>query len=235
MARDIQALVDRQVRKWIKMREVGDRSETPTPKPTRHPMIAVSRELGSLGAEVARNAADRLEIDLYDREIVERIAQNANVRAALVESVDDRIQSAIEDWIGVQFGRAYFAHSSYLLHLSQILLTISQHSSAVVVGRGSQFILDPAWALRVRVIAPQATRIERIAEREELGANAARARVLEVDADRRAFARKHFDRDLGDPSYYDVVLNTGTLSTELCGDVVARAFIGRFGTKKEGP
>jgi cytidylate kinase len=228
MARDIQALVDEQVRKWIKMRDVHNRPEAPAPEPTWHPMVAVSRELGSLGADVAQKAAHRLEIDLYDREIVERIAHNANVRAALVESVDDRIQSAIEDWIGVQFGRACFAHSSYLRHLSQILLTISQHGSAVVVGRGAQFILDPAWTLRVRVIAPQELRIERIAEREQLGANAARARVLEVDAGRRAFARKHFDRDLGDPSYYDVLLNTGALSTQLCGELVARAFTDRF-------
>jgi cytidylate kinase len=228
MARDIQALVDQQVRKWVKVREVQDHSDATTPKPTRHPMIAVSRQLGSLGADVARDAARRLEIDLYDREIVERIADNANVRSALVESVDDRVQSAIEDWIGVQFGRTYFAHSTYLRHLSQILLTISQHESAVVLGRGAQFILDPTWTLRVRVIAPQQLRIERIAEREQLGVNAARARVLEVDADRRAFARKHFDRDLEDPRHYDLLVNTGDLPVDLCGDLVGGAFSGKF-------
>ncbi len=229
MSQDIRRLVDQQIIKWHQMRAAQARAEKQAEKVGAQPIIALSREKGSLGRDVAVRVAKKLDFDLFDREIVEEIADNANVRAALVESVDNRVQDSIENWIGQQIGRSYFAHSDYLRHLSQVLLTIGRHGRAVILGRGAQFIANPEWTLRVRTIAPQALRIERIAARHGTSLQEARATTLRVDAERRAFAKRHFDTELGVAGHYDLILNTASLPPELCADLVARAFVGRFG------
>lgn len=108
------------------------------------------------------------------------------------------------------------------------MLTIARHGRAVIVGRGAQFILRPERTLRVRAFAPPEVRIARIAERDRISRDEARAVVLRHDAERNAFCRQHFNADPSDPHHYDLLLNTGTLSVETCADGVVGAFRARF-------
>src|SRR5262249_41889981 len=55
--------------------------------------IALSRQAGTEGTAVAQEVGKRLGWQVYDHELLERIAQEMNVREALLESVDERRQS----------------------------------------------------------------------------------------------------------------------------------------------
>lgn len=234
MSRNVEHLVEEQILRWQKLREAGDERAVERPSPP-YPCVAFAPEVGSLGDRIAATVASRLGVELYGRELVERIAQTAHVRKYLVESVDEHTRNAIETWVGRQLGNSFFAESDYLENLSKVLLTISRHGSAVVIGRGGPFILDPAFTLRVRVIAPLELRAARVAEREHIAENEARSKVLRVDSERAAFVRRHFDRDVTDPKLYDLLLSTERLSLEACTDLVVSAFEARFGGEAPTP
>jgi cytidylate kinase len=51
----------------------------------------------------------------------------------------------------------------------------------------------------------------------------ARRRVIRTESDRRAFVRKYFNTDIADPSHYDLIINTGTLSVDNAVDVISAA------------
>jgi cytidylate kinase len=230
MPHSIQELVNLQAMRWEEQRRIADAGDRGEPAlKAQRPVIVVSRQFGARGQEIGRLAAQRLGFEFYAQELVEAIAQTAHVRAKVVESVDERIQDFLDDWIAEQFGTERFSNSEYLKNLSKVVLTLGRHGRGVIVGRGAQFILDPALTLRVRTFAPLETRVRWIAQNERLDPVDARAKVLRIDSERAAFCRQHFNEDLDDPRHYDLLLNTGTLSLDTCAELVERAFRARFG------
>src|SRR5437879_1340240 len=84
----------RATRHWETRHEAGLSTDAPqTPRFT----IAVSRETGSQGTALARAIGERLGWVVYDHELVERIAQDMQVRASLLDSVDERRVSWLQE------------------------------------------------------------------------------------------------------------------------------------------
>jgi cytidylate kinase len=225
----VEKIVERQVRRWFEQQRAAERRWSRVESEMQRPMVALSREYGGLGLEVARFAADRLGFDLYDQQLLEEVLEASHVQRKVIESLDEATRRRIDDWIGEQFGGGAFAESEYLRNLSRILLTIGRHGGGVVVGRGAHYILDPQATLRVRVFAPLEVRVARIAEREGLSPHQARSRVFRIDAERNAFAWRHFNKDISDSRHYDLLVNTGTLPVVACATLVADSFRARFG------
>jgi cytidylate kinase len=81
----------------------------------------------------------------------------------------------------------------------------------VLVGRGAQFLLPRDKGLAVRLIAPLGYRVEEVMRREGLDQTEACRLIEEADRGRRDFARRYFQKDIGDPHLYDLVLNVERL------------------------
>jgi cytidylate kinase len=228
VANNPQEIFSRQILKWEKRREVSEQQKHALTK-NQKPVITISSAYGSQGWKVGKMVADLLGFDFYDRELVEQIAASANVREKIAASLDDREQGWISAYISEKFDNYSFTHSDFLRHLSRVVLSIGQHGEAVIVGRGSQFILKPQYVLRIRTIAPFELRLKTVIESEGLDASEARAAVLRKDAERSAFCRLHFNVDVADPHHYDLILNTSALSIEQNADFVVYVFLSRFG------
>jgi cytidylate kinase len=99
----------------------------------------------------------------------------------------------------------------------------------VVIGRGAQFILAPEAALRVRVVCPYQKRIAGYAARQGLSVREAEQKLVRVERERRDFIRRHYDRDVGDPIHYDIVVNTEGIGPDQAADVVVAAYRSKFG------
>jgi cytidylate kinase len=231
----VEEYVDRQIRTWQEQSRSIDREQIRLPGHVWGPVIAVSREHGALGARIARLVAQKLEFAYYDREIVERIASTANVRKAVVESVDERVQGRFADWVTDVFGGRRMSGNDYVRHLSTVLMTIAYHGRAVIVGRGACFLLNPLTTLRVRAYAPIEIRVARVAESHGLSPEEARADILKMDAGRIDFGRRHFDIETSDPRWYDLMLDTSTLSSEACARMIEMAFLARFADRVATP
>ena len=100
---------------------------------------------------------------------------------------------------------------------------IGKHGRAVIVGRGANFILPPDNRVRIRVVAPQITRIQNVAKNFKVSEDEAKRRVIRTESDRRAFIRKYFNADITDPINYDLIINTGTLSIDEAVDIIIAA------------
>lgn len=212
--RSIQQIVEEQVHKWQR-----EQTKEPEAKATIN-LITVSREPGSGGKLVAQGIADRLEFDLFHQEVIHAMANSANVSARILESLDEKGLNVLEDWIASVVHQKHLWPDEYLQHLLKVIGTIGKHGSAVLVGRGANFILKRNSTLRLRFIAPLQFRAEKVAQEFDIPTGDAHRRILQTESDRRAFIRKYFHQDIDDPRLYDLVLNTDTLSLEECIDSV---------------
>ncbi len=207
---NIERLVERQIGMWHTQR----RAETEERRladlrdhEAVHPYVAVSRQVASGGNEFAAALAERLGYQLFDREIVDYIAERANVRVAAVKSLGETWFNAVHDWIASVIDSRFLAADEYARHLVAVVGTIARQGPAVFVGRGVGHFLAPDRGLRVRVVAPLEKRIAYAIEKYEMPEAAARALVIRSDASRAGFTRAYFNVDVSDPLHYDLTIN----------------------------
>ena len=93
--RDVQTIVERQVRKWGLEREPRPELEPDVP----WPLVTISREFGTQGAEMGRLVAQQLGFSYWDQELVEAIAEETGAQKTLVASLDETARSRLDDFL----------------------------------------------------------------------------------------------------------------------------------------
>ena len=206
--KSIPRIIEEQVQRWQIMQKEGKEEKEGIS------IVTVSREPGSGGRIVAARLAEKLGIDILHQEVINEMAKSADVSEKLVETLDERGLSTLEDWISSLVHKRHLWPDRYMQHLMKVVGTIGKHGRAVVVGRGANFILPPEKRFSVRIVAPQGWRINNVAKEFDISSEDAKRRVMRTESDRRAFIRKYFNADIADPTNYDLVINTGTLNVD---------------------
>jgi cytidylate kinase len=206
-------LIARQMRRWELDRRVQDRfARDAAAARVRHDVITISRERGSGGTVVGMMVAKELGWDFYDRELIESVAQQTGTDPEQVEAHDERATTFMHHLLFQLLEGKHPTAGQYLRSLVRIMRTIHTRGNAVIMGRGGHVILPDS--LRVRVVAPLALRVERVAEVENISPEDALQEILAADRDRRNFLKTNFGVDADDPNHYDLVINTAALSLE---------------------
>ncbi len=215
--RSVIKIVEEQVKKWQIMK-VKEKKEAIV-----LPVITISREPGSGGRIVATELGKKLGLDVFHQEIINEMAESAQVSSRILKTLDEKGLSVLEEWITSLVDNQHLWPDQYLRHLMKVIGTIGKHGSAVIVGRGANFVLPSEGRIRVRIIAPLDLRVENVSSNFGVSAEEAKRRIIRTESERRAFIRKYFNADITDPINYDLVLNTGTLSIEAAANVIKSA------------
>lgn len=206
--KSIEQVIEDQVRRWQAM--------SPSPQDRRKlpPVVTISRQPGSGGRLIAKGIADKLGLNLFDREILQGVAESAKMSSFLLESLDEKGLNLVDDWVSSLVNERHLWPDQYLQHLMKVVGTIAKHGKAVIVGRGANFVLPTEGVFRVRVVAPQEDRVRHVVEDFGVDRSEAKRHVVRAESDRRAFVRRYFNADIANPENYDLVINTGRMSLE---------------------
>jgi cytidylate kinase len=205
---------------WTERDEAGTGARASPPRPIT---ITISREAGAGGSPIARLVATRLGWPVYDYELVQRIAGEMGLRTRLLESVDERQASWVQETLEAFTSGPSVSQSRYVEHLAQTLLALAAHGRCVIVGRGAAHLLPAESTLRVRLVAPRAERVASIGQRLGLSPAEAAERVTKIDRERTRFVKDHFHKDPTDTGWYDLVINTARFPGEKCADLIVEA------------
>jgi len=220
-------LIEEQVHRWSLERRAKKQAEEP--RRAAWPVITISRQFGSRGSAIGQEVAERTGFTFWDSELLHRMSDEANASKATLAWVEEHPRSAWNDFLdGMLLGEEY-TESEYLRRLIRVLHGIQETGSGVVVGRGSQFVLQPDRALRVRFVCPMELRVQGVMKRRDVTEEAASRLIEKVDEERETFMQQHYGRPLEDPSNFDLVLNSGTLPEEVAVETVMTAYEKRFG------
>jgi cytidylate kinase len=185
--------------------------------------IAISRQSGARGTTTARAVAERLGCAVYDRELVERIAQDMKLQASLVERVDEQTVGWLQEFMESFRSAPVVSDIAYVHRLAKTIASLVAQGDCVLVGRGVAHLLPVETTLRVRLVAPVAWRVAAMSRKLGVSEEEAAIRVAAIDRQRVQFVREHFNKDTTDPSLYDLVLNTDRFSVEQCADLIVEA------------
>ena len=183
------------------------------------PVIAMTREMGSRGREVAQGLADKLGLTLVLHELVEHdLAEHLHVPESAIHHRFEGGASLRERWtIGTKRLAKYTAEE---------ILDLARKGNVLIRGWGACVVLrDVPHVARVRVCAPLELRERNIMQRRCLkDMSAARREIEPNDAAHKQALQAAYGVDREDALVYDLVLNTERFSIETCvklvGDLV---------------
>ena len=188
------------------------------------PVITISREPGAGGANVARKLSVTLGMDFISSQIIQKVAQSAQMSAKVVASLDEKDVTLREDWLKRLFDSQHLWPDRFLRHLTKVINIVGLHGNAVILGRGANFILPPEETFRIRLIAPLEARVAMVMAARGFSRKAAEKYVFRTDADRKAFIRKYFGTDITDPAHFDLVVDTSRLGIGGTVETIKHAF-----------
>ena len=101
--RQIEQLLERQARSWEVRRKLAGEGGEAARRALVHlqegPWVSVSRQWGSGGRQMAVELGSRLGWQVYDREILTEMAQQAHLRAAILSRVEKRSLDTFGEYI----------------------------------------------------------------------------------------------------------------------------------------
>jgi CMP/dCMP kinase len=213
-------------------------------------IITLTGHLGSMGA-IDERVAEALGYALVDRELLIEAAQALGWSEDEVRAFDERTRgqggrltrmlrsfvehspAAVGDAEGLSLLAATYGETAaagmeprdrrYITALTGLMNQVAERGNAVIVGRGGQAILaGRPGVIHVRVVCEPDERVRRIAERDSMTIDDARARVEDSDHQREAWHQKYFNTDYRSPYLYHAVVNSGWLSEAVASDLIVR-------------
>jgi len=179
------------------------------------PLVAITREMGSLGKDVAQGLGEALKVPVVYKEVIEPLADRMRVRRSHVKRLLDGSAGLFERLTADKTSLSIFS-------ADEILASALQGHGAVIRGWGATHLLrEVPHALCIRVCAPLGVRRSRMLER--LGSSDVEkvsAEIHQNDEAHTAIMRRHFSLQWTDPENYDLVLNTERVSVAECIDEV---------------
>ncbi len=101
----------------------------------------------------------------------------------------------------------------------------------VLLGRAGNFISPACRGLHVDIVAPMKTKIANTVKFDGLEPAKAKARIQKITSEREKFTTQYFKKDVWNPQYYDLTINTVCLSNEAAANMIVDAFYQKFPAK----
>lgn len=187
-------------------------------------IISIGRQFGGGGLAVAHELGQKLGIPVYDKEIINKAAQDSGFSAEVFMERDERKSlfsfSAI---FANRFSETenYMSDRGIFKMQSETIMKIAEQGSAVIVGRCSDYILrDRTDVLSVFLTSPGEVRAQRIAERCGISIEEAERLIEEKDSKREEYYNYYTFGDWGKASTYDLCIDSSILGIEGTADMI---------------
>jgi cytidylate kinase len=213
------------VKEWV-TKEVDDRiarmvdslrryhypSESKKPRP----FITISRQYGCSAFDVASNLVTRLNErsvrekfwEVYDRSLVELVAQDAQISDRIVKSMTSEHRTAFEEFLRDMVLKTP-SRDKIFIRTARVIKSLAWHGYAVIIGRGGfRLCADMPHGFHVQIMAPLEWRCSRVlVEQEFTDVEAAMKYLRTKDKTRDEFFQYHFDRKIGAGEEFDLAIN----------------------------
>ena len=218
------AAAERKMQAFARTQEIADRTtRIDQPDLSRRQVasyIALSREAGASGSQVAEVLGQKLGWEVLDKGVLDKLADRYQISRPVLEAVDETTMSWAYNIFGTWLDREIISHEKYLTRLNRIFLTAAKKGNAIFVGRGAQFLLPRERGFSVRLVASESYRIQQMVELHKLPLAKARQLMHQLDRGRHEFVRHFFHNDVADPHIYDLVINVEKFGVEGTADLI---------------
>lgn len=196
-------------------------------------VYTIGREFGSGGLVIGKALAERLGINFYDKELLQRAAKDSGFCQEIFENHDEKptnsfLYSLVMDTYSAgSYSSAPFLdmplnHKVFLAQFESIK-KIAEQESCVIVGRCADYALaDNPDCINVFIHAEIEDRIKWISKRLNITENKAKDTIQKKDKQRASYYNYYTSKKWGDSRSYDLSLNSEKLGIDGCIDMLLK-------------
>jgi cytidylate kinase len=186
-------------------------------------VITIGRQPGSGGKEIAERLARLLNVNVYDKRLLEIAAKESGLDTTVFENADEQESDSF-------FGRLFSIHGSMSDYMpggscmesdklfeiqSETIRSLAENESCIIVGRCAEYVLrDHPQKLSIFITADHGDRIERIMKLENIGYDKAVEFIERGDKRRRSYHDYYATTHWGEARSYDICVNSSKLGIE---------------------
>ncbi|NCB90963.1 MAG: cytidylate kinase-like family protein [Clostridia bacterium] len=199
----------------------------------KHMIITIGCEYGSGGPEIGRMLADKYEIQYYDRDLVDSVAEQTGADRELVEKADTTM-SKVKYKFETKFGPRYGNLVDKMVAIQfNVIQQFAKESSCVIIGRCSDYVLkDRDDCIRIFVYAPEEERIKTVMEKENLSEKDAKEKIEYFDEALHARYKYMTGTYRGDRRNRHLLIDSSVLGWEKTADYIKEFVDTKFGYKE---
>ncbi|MCI9098300.1 MAG: cytidylate kinase-like family protein [Lachnospiraceae bacterium] len=187
-------------------------------------IITIGRQYGSGGREIGEKLAQKLEIPFYDKELLERAANDSGICKELFENHDEKptnsfLYSLVMDTYSFGYSSAAFTdmpinHKVFLAQFEAVK-KLAMEGPCVMVGRCADYALSEfSNCFSVFIHSDMESRIRRIAQKYDMKDNKARDAIQKTDKSRSSYYNYYTNKRWGDASSYHLSIDSGKLGID---------------------
>lgn len=191
---------------------------------TENTIITIGRQFGSGGHEIGNMLAQRLNIPLYDKNLIHMAAQEIGISNEAAENLNEtvlgRFLSAyvvnLGDYTIFMSGEDTEPLSDRMYRVqTELVKKLADRSSCVIVGRCADYILgDYSSCIHVFIHAFKEDRIRRISRIYKLTEKQAWDKIKRTDRERKLYYEAHTGRDWGSIESHQILFNASLMGVE---------------------
>ena len=191
-------------------------------------VITISRAFGSGGRTIGKEVAKRLNIPYYDKELVDKVAEESGFHADFIEEAGEYAPVTNSFLFNIAVSPNPLSMMNTMSMADQLFVCqtnvirrLADEGPCVIIGRCADYILkDREDCLHVFIHADMQHRAERIVEKYGQTKQSPQKRLTDKDNKRRVYYRHYTNRNWGEAQNYHVSLNSGLIGVDKCVDFI---------------
>ena len=192
-------------------------------------IITISREFGSGGRLIGRRLAEKLDVPYYDKELLDRIAEESGFSREMMEDAEKKAKNSFLYSLMSAMGTGETGPESMSLNerffLAQFdtIREIAEEGSCVIVGRCADYILrGMPEATNVFIYAEEADKIKRAVEEYGVPEDSVKKIMKDTDKARANYYAYHTGQKWGEPVNYHLSMDSGYIEIEDIVDIIIK-------------
>lgn len=196
----------------------------------KHFVVAIGREFGAQGCDIAEKLAKKLGVKLYDRQLVEEAAKKLEMDEHTVQKADEVSAKDIEG-LKTTYGVGNFYLSTQVLDAqADIIERVAQNESCIIMGRCADYILkDRDDCLKIYIYAPFDVRTKHIAEKYDMSMFSAKRLVRQMDEKRDTYYKYVTGNRRGEHDGKDAMFDSSIMGVDGTVDMLFEMINKKFG------
>lgn len=189
-------------------------------------VVTIARQFGAAGLPVAEKLAEKLGIEYYNRDLVDKAAEELDIPAAEIleeEELSNGGQDTIFEKLYPLGNGPKNKQDKIFAAQSHVIQRLADRESCVVVGRCSDYVLkNHENSLHVYLYANLESRMKYCVDYLGMSEDEAAKMIPKAEKARNNYYLHYAGYMQDDPAHKDILINTGRFGVEETADILEK-------------
>lgn len=197
----------------------------------KHFVIAIAGDYGSQRRDVGMRLAEKLNVEFYDRDIVNEVAEKMGISLAEASEIDEIVSKKISVLSVLSNNDGNYMSHQVINNQEKVIQKLAERESCIIIGRCANYVLrDRDDVLKVKIYAPAEKRVNYILNiYPDMTYEKALSLLKKKDKQREAYHNYVTGKSSGDLNEQHIMYNSAAFTIDEIVDMLYEIIMKRFG------